>query len=145
MDRSKKLYHANSQALTTRSRELRLETLVSCSMIKTFNSCLCVLLAKGKQKYCKYLVKKGCILQVLYILSREKYRYTVCLREIADVWPPKGSNLCSFLQKLQTQFHCPQFLCQTLPHVQFTHIQKCKQPNLQHMKLPTYIEQIKPT
>lgn len=62
----------------------------------------------------QYLIKKRGILQVLYILARKENRHCVSLWEIADVRPPEGTFFCSLSQKLQTQFHSPQLLCQML-------------------------------
>lgn len=60
-------------------------------------------------------MKKRSILQVFYILSRKEYRYTKSFWQIADVWPPEGTNCSSFPKQLQTQPHCPKFLCHMLP------------------------------
>lgn len=62
---------------------------------------------RAKEKTLKYLVKQRCILQVLDILPLKEDGYTVSFGKIANIWPPEASYLCSFLQKLQTQFHCP--------------------------------------
>lgn len=60
-------------------------------------------------------MKKRSILQVFYVLSWKKYRNTESFWQIADVWPPEGTNCSSFPKKLQTQPHCPKFLCHMLP------------------------------
>jgi len=63
-----------------------------------------------------YLVKNRSILQILDVFPRKEDRKSVSLWEITNVWPPKRSKFCPFMKKLQTQFHCPQFICQMLPH-----------------------------